>query len=351
MWQKLAGLVGVSSVPQVSLALQGGGAHGAYTWGVLDRLLEEGWRIEGVSGTSAGAMNAVALAQGWMNDGAEGARESLANFWQAVTDRAPFHLDFLQQIDPNGDAAMPVSMHMMQTLTKMLSPYQFNPLDINPLRDILQEQFDFERLRQACPLKLFIAATHVGTGKVKLFGNRELSEKALLASACLPSVHQAVEIEDEYYWDGGYTANPAIYPLVYDCQTPDILLILLDSLEIQELPRSAKGIASRSMELSFSSSFLREMRTLCQARSYIATSSSRAWLPRGRLERLLERLRFHLIEADDLADMNSISKLNASNGFISHLRDLGRNRTERWLAANERSVGRHASVQIERLFT
>lgn len=350
MWQKLARLVGDSSVPEVSLALQGGGAHGAYTWGVLDRLLEEGWRIEGVSGTSAGAINAVALAQGWTNGGAEGARESLADFWQAVTDRAPFHMNFLQRIDPNGGAAMPASMNMMQSLTKMLSPYQFNPLDINPLRDILQEQFDFERLRQDCPLKLFIAATHVGTGKVKLFGNRELSEKALLASACLPSVHQAVEIEGEYYWDGGYTANPAIYPLVYDCKTSDILLILLDSLEPQELPRSAKGIASRSVELNFSSGFLREMLTICQARNYIASSSSRAWLPQGRLERLLERLRFHLVEADDLADMNGISKLNASNGFINHLHDLGRDRTERWLTANGGSVGRQASVQIERLF-
>nr|WP_298373101.1 patatin-like phospholipase family protein [uncultured Halomonas sp.] len=350
MWQKLAGLMGGSSVPEVSLALQGGGAHGAYTWGVLDRLLEEGWRIEGVSGTSAGAMNAVALAQGWMNDGAEGARQSLSDFWQAVANRAPFHMNFLQQIDPNGDAAMPASMHMMQALTKMLSPYQFNPLDINPLRDILQEQFDFERLQQDCPLKLFVAATHVGTGKVKLFENQEISEKALLASACLPSVHQAVEIEGEYYWDGGYSANPAIYPLVYDCKTQDILLILLDSFESGPLPRSAKGIASRSMDLGFSSGFLREMRAICQARNYIDTSSSRVW-PRGRLERLLGRLRFHLVEADDLADMNGISKLNASSDFINRLRDLGRNRAQRWLANNQRSLGHKASVQIERLFT
>ncbi|WP_227369929.1 patatin-like phospholipase family protein [Halomonas sp. M20] len=351
MWQKLAGLVSGSSVPEVNLALQGGGAHGAYTWGVLDRLLEEGWRIEGVSGTSAGAMNAVALAQGWMDGGAECARQSLADFWQAVANSAPFHMNFLQRIDPNGDAAMPASMHMMQAFTKMLSPYQFNPLDINPLRDILQEQFDFERLQQECPLKLFIAATHVGTGKVKLFRNQEISEKALLASACLPSVHQAVEIEGEYYWDGGYTANPAIYPLIYNCKTQDILLILLNSLEPEALPRSAKGIASRSMDLGFSSSFLREMRTICQARHYIGASSARAWLPRGRLERLLERLRFHLVEADDLADMNGISKLNASDGFINHLHDLGRNRAERWLADKGPSVGRQASVQIERLFT
>ena len=238
--------------PSLSLALQGGGAHGAYTWGVLDRLLEAGIRIDGISGTSAGAMNAVALAHGWTAGGADGARAALADFWQAVGDSVPFHVELLNSLNSTTDGALPTPMNVMMGFMRLFSPYQLNPFELNPLRDVVRAQFDFERLRCDCPLKLFIAATTVRTGKVRLFHTAELSEAALLASACLPTLHHAVEIDGEHYWDGGFTANPAIYPLLYECTTPDILMVLLNPLQLDEAPRSAEDISARSIELGFS---------------------------------------------------------------------------------------------------
>lgn len=334
--------------PPLSLALQGGGAHGAYTWGVLDRLLEDGWRLDGVSGTSAGAMNAVALAQGWTTGGAEGARAALEAFWTAVGDSTPFHLDLMHSLNPAQDGGLPAPMNMMLGLARLFSPYQLNPFELNPLRDVVRAQFDFERLRRSCPLKLFIAATQVRTGKVRLFRTRELSEDALLASACLPTLHHAVEIDGEHYWDGGFTANPAIYPLMYECTTPDVLLVLLNPLLRNDAPRSAADIAARSLELGFSTTFLREMRMIAHARSYAGEASR--WLPRGRLERKLMRLRFHLIDARELGAIGSDSKLNASTRFLLHLRELGRARADEWLRRHRRDIGQRESVNLEALF-
>ena len=334
--------------PTLSLALQGGGAHGAYTWGVLDRLLEHGIRLEGISGTSAGAMNAVALAHGWTVDGADGARAALAGFWEAVGASVPFHLELLHTLNGAADGGLPAPMSMMLGLTRMFSPYQFNPFELNPLRDVVRAQFDFERLRRDCPIKLFIAATVVRTGKVRLFHTAELSEAALLASACLPTLHHAVEIDGEYYWDGGFTANPAVYPLLYECSTPDVLMVLLNPLQRDDAPRSADDIAARSMELGFSSTFLREMRMVAHARRFIA-SDAPAWL-RGRLERKLMGQRFHLIEATELGDAGSASKLNATSGFLLQLRDLGRARADTWLQAHAHAIGRRETAAVEALF-
>ena len=316
-----------NSPTPLSLALQGGGAHGAYTWGVLDRLLEDEWQLEGISGTSAGAMNAVALAQGWTTGGAEGARESLDAFWGAVADSTPFQLDLMQSLNPAGNGALPASMSMMLGFTRLFSPYQLNPFELNPLRDVVRAQFDFERIRRDCRLKLFIAATRVKSGKVRLFRTGELSEDALLASACLPTVHHAVEIDGEAYWDGGFTANPAIYPLMYECATPDILLVLLNPLSRPEAPHTAEEIAARSMELGFSTTFLREMRMIAHARAYIEETAS--LMPFGRFERKLMRLRFHMVEAEELAEAGSASKMNATRSFLTDLRDMGRARAGR----------------------
>lgn len=332
----------------LSLALQGGGAHGAYTWGVLDRLLEEGVALEGISGTSAGAMNAVALAQGWTTEGAEGARESLSAFWEAVADTTPFELDLLHSLNPAGDGSLPAAVNMMLGITRLFSPYQLNPFELNPLRDVVRAQFDFERIRRECSLKLFIAATQVRTGKVRLFHTAELSEDALLASACLPTLHHAVEIDGEAYWDGGFTANPAIYPLMYECATPDILLILLNPLVRPTAPRSAEDIAARSVELGFSTTFLREMRMIAHARRQIG--EGRGWLPLGHFERKLTGLRFHLIEAEELLAAGKASKLNATRAFLHTLRDLGRARAARWVTEGLPRVGREASVDLEALF-
>ena len=334
--------------PALSLALQGGGAHGAYTWGVLDRLLEDGWQLDGISGTSAGAMNAVALAQGWTTGGADGARESLSSFWEAVADSAPLELDLLHSLNPGGKGALPGPMSAMLGFTRYFSPYDFNPLALNPLRDVVRARFDFERIRRDCRLKLFIAATRVRSGKVRLFRTAELTEDALLASACLPTLHHAVEIDGEAYWDGGFTANPAIYPLIYECTTPDILLVLLNPLRHPEAPRSAEEIAQRSMELGFSTTFLREMRTLAQARAYLQEGGG--WLPRGRLERKLAGLRFHLLEAEELAEAGKGSKLNATRAFLHELRDLGRARAARWIRMHRADVGRRETVDVAGVF-
>ena len=334
--------------PSLSLALQGGGAHGAYTWGVLDRLLEAGIRIDGISGTSAGAMNAVALAHGWTAGGADGARAALADFWQAVGDSVPFHVELLNSLNSTTDGALPTPMNVMMGFMRLFSPYQLNPFELNPLRDVVRAQFDFERLRRDCPLKLFIAATTVRTGKVRLFHTAELSEAALLASACLPTLHHAVEIDGEHYWDGGFTANPAIYPLLYECSTPDILMVLLNPLQRDDAPRSAEDISARSMELGFSTTFLREMRMIAHARQYIAETAG--WMPLGRLERKLVGQRFHLIEARELAEAGSASKLNAASGFLTELHTLGRSRADEWLRKQYRHVGRKETVDVARLF-
>lgn len=332
----------------VALALQGGGAHGAYTWGVLDRLLEAGVPIEGISGTSAGAMNAVALAEGWTTGGAEGARAALDRFWTAVGDSVPFHLELLQSLSPSGDGSLPSPMNMMLGLARVFSPYQLNPFELNPLRDVVRAQFDFERIRSACPLKLFIAATAVRTGKVRLFRTAELGEAALLASACLPTLHHAVEIDGEHYWDGGFTANPAIYPLLYECDTPDLLMVLLNPLQHEQAPRSAEDIAARSMELGFSTTFLREMRMIAHARQFIAERPR--WSPIGRLERKLLRERFHLIDAPELGDAGSASKLDATASSLLRLRELGRARAETWLQAHAHEVGRRETIDVGALF-
>ena len=334
--------------PSLSLALQGGGAHGAYTWGVLDRLLEAGIRIDGISGTSAGAMNAVALAHGWTAGGADGARAALADFWQAVGDSVPFHFELLNSLNSAADSTMPTPMNVMMGFMRLFSPYQLNPFELNPLRDVVRAQFDFERLRRDCPLKLFIAATTVRTGKVRLFHTAELSEAALLASACLPTLHHAVEIDGEHYWDGGFTANPAIYPLMYECTTPDVLLVLLNPLLRDDAPRSAEDISARSMELGFSTTVLREMRMIAHARQYIAETAG--WMPLGRLERKLVGQRFHLIEARELAEAGSASKLNAASGFLTELHTLGRSRADEWLRKQYRHVGRKETVDVARLF-
>ena len=204
----------------INLALQGGGAHGAFTWGVLSRLLDEQWlSFEGVSGTSAGAMNAVMLAEGWRKGGRQGAKDQLRDFWHAIAEKG---------------IKMPVPNFIEQSVNKLFmsmfeqfSPYDINVLDINPLKDVLVDLVDFKALQLACPHSLFIAATEVTTGKLELFREQELTVEHVLASACLPNLYKAVEIHNKHYWDGGYSGNPAVYPLIHDCEAEDVLIVLL----------------------------------------------------------------------------------------------------------------------------
>lgn len=321
---------------QLSLALQGGGAHGAFTWGVLDRLLEEEHlRFEGVSGTSAGAMNATMLAQGLMEGGHEGARERLAGFWNAVMPTLPFQM------------RSPVLEAGQQAMMKLLSPYQFNPLDMNPLRDIVNKHVDFERLRRESPVKLFIAATRVRTGGLKLFTERELDSDRLLASACLPSLHKAVEVEGEAYWDGGFAGNPAVYPLLFECKSKDIMIVLLQPIERHDTPKSVKSISERIGEMSFGATFTREMRAIAATREL----SRKSMWPLSKLERRFRDARFHIVEADELMrGLDRSSKYDTRRVFLTHLFEQGRGHAEEWLDRHQRDLGRRPSADLSALF-
>lgn len=330
----------------INLALQGGGAHGAFTWGVLDALLEDGKvDFEGVSGTSAGAMNALCLAHGLMTGGRAGARETLARFWTAVASSSPF--------SNGGDAnpGMAQAMKLMLQWTNYLSPEQLNPFDLNPLRDILTEQFDFARLQRQCPVKLFIAATHANSGKLRIFRNEEVSVDTLLASACLPTIHRSIVIDGEPYWDGGYSANPAVFPLVYQCDSADILLVLLTPLRYAETPDSAADIRHRLLELSFNATFLREMRMFAHLHDAVGPRWWPKWLPGSRFERRIESLRFHAITADSLlGELPAGSKLMVNLPFFEQLRDSGREHARQWMADHRASIGKQPSLDLAKLF-
>jgi NTE family protein len=331
----------------VTMALQGGGSHGAFTWGVLDRLLEDGRiDIEAISGASAGAMNAVATAYGYAVGGRDGAREALARFWDAVASRPPFSLG----LDPVAmdEAALtaatpPAALNAMVTMARFFSPAQFNPLDINPLRDLLTEQIDFERLRRASSIKLFVAATQVSTGMLKLFRNRQLSVEVLLASACLPSLHHPVEIDGEAYWDGGLTANPPIFPLIHLCSARDVMVVLLHPCRRPETPATIEQIAHRLGEISFNSAFFTELGGLALAKRAAEQAS---WCSNG-LERRLKRLNMHVVEAHELmSQLDAISKLNTDAAFIYGMRDQGRGRATLWLEQHYNALGARSSFNL-----
>ena len=330
----------------INLALQGGGTHGAFTWGVLDGLLEDGQlEIEGISGTSAGAMNAVIFANGLMQGGRDGARAALQNFWSAVAGHSPFEAG-VPSMDGKSVSLAPALKLMLQW-THYFSPNQLNPFDLNPLRTILNEQVDFERLRAHSPVKLFIAATNANSGKVRVFHCAELSADAILASACLPMMSRAVEIDGESYWDGGYAANPAVFPLFYECKSSDILLVLLTPLKHKETPHTVQDIKARVLELAFNATFLREMRMFAHARAYVDKPSFR----QGRFERRINKINFHIIEAQELlSELKAETKLAANMRFFEMLRDQGRARAQDWLQANRAQIGKRSTVDLAELF-
>ena len=339
-------LFGKRKKQSINLGLQGGGAHGAFTWGVLDGLLEDGrMNFEGVSGTSAGAMNAAVLAHGLMSGGREGARAALKTFWTAVAGSLPFEVA-VPSVDGQNVHLMP-AMKMMLQWSHYFSPHQLNPFDLNPLKDILSAQIDFERLRTHSPVKLFIAATNANSGKVRLFRSPEISADAVLASACLPTMARAVEIDGEPYWDGGYAANPAVFPLFYECDASDILLVLLTPLKHKATPHTAQEIKDRVLELAFNATFLREMRMFAHAREYVGQS----WFRLGHLERRIAGVNFHVIDAEEmLGELKTETKLAANMRFFEILRDWGRERAKAWLQAHHGQVGKRSTVDLAALF-
>jgi NTE family protein len=303
----------------INLALQGGGAHGAFTWGVLDRLLEDGrFAPEGISGTSAGALNAVVLASGWLEGGPDGARASLGRLWRRIADLArlrPPHARGLSQMA--ADLA-----------TSLLSPYYLNPFDLNPLRSIVEELVDFERLRAERAVQLFIAATNLRTGRGRVFRNSDLSSKAVLASACLPQLHQAVEIDGEAYWDGAFASNPPLLPLIRDCRARDLVLVQINPLESDRVPRTASEIRNRVGEIVFGRPLLEELARLDEAAR--RARPPLAWFsPAGRR---LARHRLHRIDGSALlAGLEPSTKVDPSLPLLEKLLLLGRKAADDWL--------------------
>lgn len=334
----------------INLALQGGGAHGAYSWGVLDALLEDGrFEFEGVSGTSAGAVNGVVLANGLMQGGRDGARAALADFWQSISVDMPMELPLEMPFSFLGNDNSPIlpATRMMLNWTQYLSPYQLNPFNFNPLRDRLVERIDFAGLQTHSPVRLFLAATNANTGKLRLFRNGELSVDTVLASACLPMLHHAVEIDGEPYWDGGYSANPAVFPLFYECQSKDNLLVLLAPRSFGELPTGADAIRARALELAFNTSVLREMLMFANVTAF---SQAHPGAPGG-LEQRLISTRFHLIEADSLqAQYGSATKITVDWPFLRTLHDQGYEEGKRWLTENGDQVGHRSSIDLKARF-
>jgi len=330
---------------RINLALQGGGAHGAFTWGVLDALLQDPQlEFEGLSGSSAGAMNAVVLADGWLKGGREGARQALSRFWTELGQQLPWELLARRRGDSVG--LLPATK-LLANWAQYFSPAQLNPLDLNPLRDQLLAQVDFARLRAHSPFKLFIGTTQVNTGKLRVFRESELTVDVLLASACLPRIHRTVLLDGEPYWDGGYAANPAVYPLFYECGVQDILLVLLNPLRREDTPQTVAEIEARSAELAFSANFMREMRMFAQAIQFSAAASGSP----GPLERRLLEVRFHMIDASKLESLlRSDTKLLAHGGFLQLLHEQGRERAGAWLREHGAAVGRRSSIDVKALF-
>ena len=318
----------------VSLALQGGGAHGAFTWGVLDRLLEERWlAIEGISATSSGAMNALAFAQGWLDGERDGAREMLGRLWETVAqETSALRWAFA---GPTGSTAET----MLLGITRHFTPKEMNPLDFNPVRAIATRLFDFERLRDSAKQQIFLAATRVRDGRLAIFDRAHLSVEALLASVCLPQLFAPVEIDGEMYWDGGYAGNPALEPLIYQCASADLLSILVQPLEHSQPPTTMRQINERIVELGFSTTFTREVDTLLKAKDSLDHTFALTWLGRR-----LKGLRLHIVDpGESLDDYSAKTRLNTRLGFLRALRDLGREQMQRWLETNAEAIGKRGT--------
>lgn len=331
----------------INLALQGGGSHGAFTWGVLDRLLEDGRiSVEAITGTSAGAMNAVLTGYGLVTGGREKAREMLAEFWRKISLSAamsPLQPTIMDKMLGNVQLDFSPGFLALDFITRMFSPYQFNLFDINPLRDILGEMVDFEVVRRNRQIVLFVNATNVKTGKVRVFKTHELSLDAVMASACLPFMFKTVEVEGQPYWDGGYTGNPAIFPLFYHCACTDVVLVQINPLFVDDVPIHAADILDRVNEISFNAGLMNEMRAI----AFVHKLLEKHQIPDDRYKRML----VHQIEAQELMrSLGTSSKLNAEWTFLQHLRDIGRQSADDWLAGHYDDIGQRSSVDLKALF-
>jgi NTE family protein len=326
----------------IDLALQGGGSHGAFSWGVLDRLLEEKWlTIAAISGTSAGAMNAAVLADGWTAGSAEGARDALEQYWRRVSRAAAFSPLQRSPLDRlMGRWTLDTSPFYVFTdlMSRVLSPYDLNPTGYNPLRAVLAESVDFKRLAGSS-IKLFITATSVRTGRGRIFRNAEITADVLLASACLPTMFRAIEIDGELYWDGGFAGNPTITPLVRESGAYDTILVQINPTERPEEPRTAAEILNRVNEISFNSPLMKELRMIALLRQAADPGSGEGahWA----------KMRTHRIKSDMLAKFGASSKLNAEWEFVSMLRAEGRIAADAFLAEHGDDIGRRSTADLD----
>lgn len=331
-----------------NLALQGGGAHGAFSWGILDAILEDGrLAIDGISATSAGAVNAVILAQGMLEGGREGARRALRDFWWSCAaagallnpvKRLPWEIPGGPLNDP------PFGYLVFDSLTRIFSPYQFNPFDLNPLRDLIDGRVDFAALRRAPPVKLFLNATSVRTGEVKVFEPAEVTLDTVMASTCLPFLFKAVQVGEDHFWDGGYTGNPALWPLIYKTDTRDIVILHINPLDQPVLPTTAGEIADRINEISFNSALIDELRAI----AFVQKLIEQGWLTGAAKDRY-KYMRIHSIRADKaLAGLGVASKLTSDWPFLVQLFEKGRDTGRAWLGQNGATIGRRSSCDIHR---
>lgn len=328
----------------VDLALQGGGSHGAFTWGVLDRLLEEPWlRIDGISGTSAGAMNAAVLSYGFAKGGAEGAREALTTFWSEVSKAArfsPFQRGPLDKVLGRWTLDNSPLFVAMDLMSRLYSPYDLNPGGGNPLRDILQGLIDFDLIKSS-PVKLFITATSVRTGRGRVFRNADITPDVLLASACLPTLFQAVEIDGEPYWDGGYSGNPTMTPLVRELDSDDTILVPINPVEREGTPENARDILNRLNEVSFNAVLLKELRMMALMRKVADPGNTEGaqWA----------KMRIHMVPNPVMGTLGYSSKLNAEWEFLSMLKEEGRKAAQVFLAAHGDDIGKRSTLDIDQL--
>jgi NTE family protein len=340
---------------KINYALQGGGTHGAFTWGILDYLLEDGrLEAEAITATSAGSMNAVILLQGLENGGADGARALLETFWTEISQagsvlspvqRTPF--EYFSGVNPvAADWSLKNSMAFaaFSSFTRSVSPYQFNPFDINPLRDIIEKLVDFERLQACKKAKLFISATNVRTGDARVFKTPEITLDVVMASAALPFLFKAVEIEGESYWDGGYMGNPSLWPLFYHAQTRDTLIMHVNPITRDVIPTDAAGIENRINEITFNSSLLLEMRAILFVKKLIHSD-----MLKDEYKSHYKDVLLHAIRAETpMSNLSAASKFDTTLQFLYYMRDLGRETARDWLAENYNDIGKRSTVDIMR---
>lgn len=330
---------------KISIALQGGGSHGAFAWGVLDKILEDGRLfIEGFSGTSAGGLNALAYIQGFMENGPEGARKSLCTLWKSISEVSvisPCKPSPMDQLVGNFNLDHSIGHALFFQMAYSFSPYQWNPLDFNPLDIVIRKCFDFDKLSKFTDIKAFLCATNVCTGKLKIFTNKDISKETILATTCMPAFFRAAKVGEDFYWDGSYVGNPAIFPLINRCETPDIAVIQLTRQVCPKVPMTSQEISDRNAEINANLSLLREMRAIYFLTELIDSGKATD----------LKRINMHLIRNENLfSNLSQLSGLNTNWDFIDYLFHWGRKTAQRWLIDNFEDIGVKSSANIESEF-